>query len=71
MIMNVFWGWLDYNEKIHVKRYTTDKAIQLAQDSGTTIGIFDPFIAKSIEDATHKILNAYRESKFFEKKEIN
>lgn len=67
----LFWGYVDYNEKIHIKLYKDDKAIRNAQDSGTTIGIFDPFYAKNIEIAAHMILDKYREVKFFEKKDIN
>jgi len=68
--MPIFWGYIDYDEKIHVKKYTNDRAIRNAQDSGTTIGIFDPFTARNIEEATHKILNAYRDEKYYEKKII-
>ncbi len=67
----LFWGYVDYEEKIHVKRYTGDKAIRNAQDSGTTIGVFDPFYSKNIETATHAILEKYREERMFMKKEVN
>ncbi len=67
----LFWGYVDYNEKIHVKRFKNDKSIQLAQDSGTTIGIFDPFYARDIEEATHMILDKWREERVFMKKEVN
>lgn len=63
----LFWGYVDYNEKIHIKRYKNDRAIRNAQDSGTTIGIFDPFYAKNIEEASHMILNKYREVRHFVK----
>lgn len=69
--MKLWWGYVDYNEKIHVKRYTNDKAIRNAQDSGTTIGIFDPFYAENIEDATHMILDKWREERVFFKKDAN
>jgi hypothetical protein len=68
---SIWWGYVDYNEKIHIKRYKDDRAIRNAQDSGTTLGIFDPFEAANIEEAAHMILNKYREVKYFEKKEIN
>lgn len=67
----LFWGYIDYEEKIHVKRYKGDKAIRNAQDSGTTIGIFDPFYAKDIEEASHMILEKWREQRAFMKKESN
>lgn len=66
---SLYWGYVDYNEKIHVKRYKDERSIRNAQDSGTTIGIFDPFYAEDIEEATHMILNKYREVSFYEKKE--
>ena len=66
----LFWAYVDYDEQIHVKRYVDDRAIRNAQDSGTTIGIFDPFEAENIEQATHMILNKYREVRYFEKKII-
>lgn len=67
----IFWGYVDYNEKIHIKRYTNDRAIRNAQESGTTIGIFDPFPARNIQEAADMILNKYRECRHFVKKEIN
>lgn len=67
----LWWGYIDYQEKIHVKRYTNDRAIRLAQDSGTTIGIFDPFYADNITKATHMILDKWREERVFMKKEVN
>lgn len=67
----LFWGYVDYQEKIHVKRYKDDKAIRNAQDSGTTIAIVDPFYAENIEIATHMILEKYREQRAFLKKDSN
>jgi hypothetical protein len=67
----LWWGYVDYNEKIHVKRYKNDRAIRNAQDSGTTLGIFDPFPAKDIEEATHMILEKWREERVYMKKESN
>ena len=66
----LFWAYVDYDEKIHIKRYTDDRAIRNAQDSGTTIGIFDPFPAKNIEEASHAILEKWREQRVFMKEEI-
>ncbi len=67
--MPLFWGYVDYNEKLHIKRYKTDRAIRNAQDSGTTIGIFDPFPAPNIEEAAHIILQKYREVRYHVKKD--
>lgn len=67
----LYWGYVDYDDKIHVKRFINDRAIRNAQDSGTTLGIFDPFYAANIEEATHMILQKYREERAFMKKEIN
>lgn len=64
MSRKLFWGYVDYNEKIHVKRYRDDRAIRNAQDSGTTVGIFEPFYAKNIEEASHMILEKYREVRY-------
>jgi uncharacterized membrane protein YhfC len=67
----LYWGYVDYEEKIHVKVFKSDRAIRNAQDSGTTIGIFDPFYAANIEEATHAILEKWREQRVFMKKEAN
>ena len=61
----LWWGYVDYNEKIHVKRYTGDRAIRNAEDSGTTVGIFEPFHAKDIKQATMMILEKWREERVF------
>ena len=67
----LYWAYIDYNEKIHVKRYRNDRAIRNAQDSGTTIAICDPFYAANIEEATHTILEKWREQRGFMKKDVN
>lgn len=67
----LYWGYVDLNEKIHVKRYRDDRAIRNAQDSGTTVAIADPFYAQNIEDATHLILNKWREERLTLKKDTN
>ena len=67
MSRKLFWGYVDYDEKIHIKRYIDDRAIRNAQDSGTTIGIFDPFEAENIEIASHMILDKWREQRVFMK----
>lgn len=67
----IFWGYIDYAEKIHVKRYKNDREIRNAEDSGTTIGIFEPFEANSLEQAARMILEKWREERVYMKKEIN
>lgn len=69
MSEQIYWGYVDYNEKIHVKRYRDDLSIRNAQDSGTTIGIFDPFYARNIEEAAELILEKWRSERVFMKKE--
>jgi len=69
--MPLWWAYIDLHEKIHVKRYTDDRAIRNAEQSGTTIGIFDPFEAQNIEKATHMILEKWREQRVHMKKEVN
>ncbi len=70
MSKKLYWGYIDYDNKIHIKVFKGDRAIRNAQDSGTTIGIFDPFEAKNIEEASHIILNKWREELVFMKKDI-
>lgn len=67
----LYWAYVDYDEQIHVKLYRNDRAVRNAQDSGTTIGIFDPFYARNIEEATHKVLEKWREERGFWKKEAH
>ena len=69
--MKLWWAYIDYEEKIHVKRYKDDRAIRNAQDSGTTVAIADPFYAKDIEEAAHMILEKWREQRIFMKKDSN
>jgi len=66
----LYWGYIDYEEKIHVKLYRDDRAIRNAQDSGTTIAIIDPFYAPNIESATDLIITKWREKRVFFKEEI-
>jgi|HubBroStandDraft_1064217.scaffolds.fasta_scaffold618804_2 hypothetical protein len=67
----IYWGYVDYQEKIHIKRYKNDRLIRNAQDSGTTIAIIEPFYAKNIEVAAHMILEKWREDRAFIKKDVN
>lgn len=65
---NLYWGYVDYEEKIHIKRYKSDTAIRNAEDSGTTIAICDPFYAKSVEEAAFIIVEKWREDRLALKK---
>lgn len=60
----LFWGYVDYDDKIHIKRYRDDRAIRNAQDSGTTIAIADPFYARNIEEAANILIDKWREQRF-------
>ena len=64
MSKQLYWAYIDIKEKIHIKVYKNDRAIRNAQDSGTTVGIFEPFYAKNIEEASHMILEKYREVRY-------
>jgi len=66
----LFWGYVDYNEKIHVKRYKDDRAIRNAQDSGTTIAIANPFYAANIEEAANILLDKWREQRLHMKENV-
>jgi hypothetical protein len=67
----LWWGYVDYDEKIHIKRYKgDDRPIRNAQDSGTTIGIFEPFEAVNIGAASYIILQKYRELTYHQKRDI-
>jgi len=63
--MKLWWAFVDLDEKIHIKRYTTDRAVRNAQDSGTTLAICEPFQARNITDASYIILQKWREQRFF------
>lgn len=71
MSNKLYWGYVDYDEKIHIKLYWDDRSIQNAQDSGTTIGIFEPFYAENVEEAADMILTKWREERVHMKKEVN
>jgi hypothetical protein len=55
----LFWGYIDIWDKVHVKRYRTDRAIANAERSVMTKGIFDPFYAKDLVEAKMKIMERY------------
>lgn len=46
-----WWGYLDDQGLIHVKKYTTDRAIQNCEQMPFCKGIFDPFLAYDFNHA--------------------
>jgi hypothetical protein len=65
----LWWAYLDDSGKIHVKRYTTDRAIQNCEQMPFCKGIFDPFYADNLHKAQLKIAAFLDEQRYFEKKE--
>lgn len=54
-----FWGYIDIYDKVHVKRYLRDRAIENAEACPLTQGIFGPFKAKNYEEAKKLCMNTY------------
>jgi hypothetical protein len=69
IILPRWWAYLDTDGKIHVKRYTTDKAIANTERMFYCAGIFEPFEACNYTEAQQKCLQAYETSRFKESKE--
>lgn len=63
-----WWGYLDTDGKIHVKRYTTDRAIVNCEMMPYCKGIFDPFEAATYLEAYQKCIQCYETSRYQEKK---
>lgn len=57
----IFWGYIDDKNKIEVKRYTNDRQIENYERLPFVKGIFNPFFAANIREATMMILDKYRE----------
>jgi hypothetical protein len=57
----LYWGYIDDQNKIEVKRYINDRQIQNYEALPFVKGIFDPFYAANIRQATEMILDKYRE----------
>lgn len=51
----LFWGYLDWEGVIRIKRYTDDRAIANCERMPFCKGIFDPFYAETYSDAKAKI----------------
>lgn len=55
----LFWGYLDDEGQIFVKRYTSDREIANYERLPFTRGIFDPFEAFDINQAREMIKERY------------
>ncbi len=56
----LFWGYLDDQGIIHVKRYTNDRAIENMERMPWCRGIFDPFEAFDIQHAKEKCQERFK-----------
>lgn len=63
----IYWGYLDDEGKIHVKRYISDREIANYESLPFVKGIFDPFEAIDIHEARKKIRDCY----YMEKRKQN
>lgn len=57
----IYWGYIDIYEKLYIKRYRDDRAIENAEKFPLTKIIIDPFTAKSMHHARQKIMSKYVE----------
>ena len=57
---HIFWGYIDDQQKIHLKKYTNDRQIENYERMPFVKGIFEPFYAESSEQAMTKILQRFR-----------
>jgi hypothetical protein len=57
----LFWGYLDDQGKITVKRYTDDRTIRNFEQMPWVKGIFDPFYCKDIWEARLMMEMKYKE----------
>jgi hypothetical protein len=57
----IFWGYVDDQGKIEVKRYVSDKQIANYESLPFVKGIFDPFYAVDIWTARRMIEAKYKE----------
>ena len=64
-----WWAYLDDTGKIHIKRYTNDRAIQNCEQMPFCRGIFNPFEAVDFAHAQKKIMIFLDEQSFYEKKD--
>lgn len=59
---SLFWGYIDNENKIHIKKYVDDRTIENYERLPFVTGIFDPFYADNITDAANQILDCYRQT---------
>ena len=57
----IYWGYIDTDGIIYVKRYTNDRVIENFERLPFVAGIFDPFYAYDMAEARQKIESKYRE----------
>ncbi len=58
---NIFWGYLDDQGQIEVKRYVDDRMIENYERMPFVKGIFNPFTARDIWEARQKVLDRYKQ----------
>ena len=58
-----FWGFVDTEEKIHIKRYVDDRTIRNYEQMPFTLGIVEPFKAENIEEAALLVVQRWREQR--------
>lgn len=63
-----WWGYLDDRGVIHIKRYTSDRAIQNCEQMPFCKGIFDVFEAYDYTHARSIITTFLKEQEYYEKK---
>lgn len=65
---NEFWGYLDDEGTIHIKKYYTDWDLQKCEQMPFCRGIFEPFTAIDKAHALAKCKEKLRESQYYQKK---
>lgn len=56
----MWWGFIDFKDRITVKRFFSPQIIRQAEHDKNIKGIFDPFLAEDREEAMEMVLNRYR-----------
>lgn len=56
---SIFWGYLDSDGRIYVKKYINDRIIENYERLPFVKGIFDPFYASNIQQAAALIKERY------------
>ena len=59
-IKNLFWGYVDDEGVVHVKRYTDDRTIRNYEQMPFCKGIFDPYEARDFAHAKLLAFAKYR-----------